>query len=104
MTSNQNAVLQGTNSPGLSRKRFGTPKLPGHNSLSALSSCLGSLQDLTIPQNYSSLTQNSVSKDSKYQFAETDLETLQKLGAGTAGIVFKVRHKPTGILMARKVL
>ena len=97
---NPNAALAPavTNSPGLSRKRIGTPKLPTQSA-----SALGSLTDLTIPQSYSTLTENSVSKDSKYKFVEQDLETGQKLGAGTGGVVFKVRHKPTGILMARKV-
>lgn len=32
-----------------------------------------------------------------------DLETLEKLGEGAAGTVCKVRHKPTNIIMAKKV-
>ena len=32
-----------------------------------------------------------------------DLDKLGELGAGNGGVVVKVRHKPTGIIMARKV-
>ena len=32
-----------------------------------------------------------------------DLDKLGELGAGNGGVVIKVRHKPTGIIMARKV-
>ncbi|XP_043193905.1 dual specificity mitogen-activated protein kinase kinase dSOR1-like isoform X2 [Amphibalanus amphitrite] len=33
-----------------------------------------------------------------------DLEKLGELGAGNGGVVIKVRHKPTGIIMARKLI
>ena len=45
----------------------------------------------------------NVRKDSKYQFNEDDLQVLKKLGQGSGGAVYKVLHKPTGIIMARKV-
>jgi hypothetical protein len=32
-----------------------------------------------------------------------DLETLSRLGEGAAGTVRKVLHKPTGLIMAKKV-
>jgi mitogen-activated protein kinase kinase len=32
-----------------------------------------------------------------------DLETLERLGEGAAGTVRKVLHKPTNIIMAKKV-
>ena len=34
---------------------------------------------------------------------DNDLEKLGDLGFGNGGVVMKVRHKPTGITMARKV-
>ena len=34
---------------------------------------------------------------------ESDLQNLQDLGSGSSGSVAKVKHTPTGILMARKV-
>ena len=34
----------------------------------------------------------------------TDFEKLAELGAGNGGVVNKVRHKKTGIIMAKKVL
>ena len=35
---------------------------------------------------------------------EEQLEKLGDLGAGNGGVVTKVRHRPTGITMARKVI
>lgn len=32
-----------------------------------------------------------------------DCETLGDLGAGNGGVVTKVKHKPSGLIMARKV-
>ena len=32
-----------------------------------------------------------------------DLEKLGELGAGNGGVVTKVKHKPSGLIMARKV-
>ena len=32
-----------------------------------------------------------------------DFEKLDELGAGNGGVVTKVLHKPTGLIMARKV-
>lgn len=34
---------------------------------------------------------------------ENDFEKLGELGAGNGGVVMKVIHKPSGIIMARKV-
>lgn len=76
---------------GLSRKRVGTPKLPSSSSLTSFKST-------------SKLTEENVSKDSTYLFKQSDLEILQKLGQGTAGTVYKVKHIPTGIFMARKLI
>lgn len=32
-----------------------------------------------------------------------DLQQVQKLGSGNAGVVWKVKHQPTGRIMAKKV-
>lgn len=37
-------------------------------------------------------------------FKAEDLETLGELGAGNGGVVTKVRHKRTGLIMARKLI
>ena len=35
--------------------------------------------------------------------AMSDIEILGKLGSGVTGEVFRVKHKPTGTIMAAKV-
>ena len=37
------------------------------------------------------------------ELVEEDFEKLGELGAGNGGVVTKVRHKPTALIMARKV-
>lgn len=37
------------------------------------------------------------------ELREEDFEKIGELGYGNGGVVMKVRHKPTGIIMARKV-
>ena len=37
------------------------------------------------------------------ELAAVDFEKLAELGAGNGGVVTKVLHKPTGLIMARKV-
>lgn len=88
-------------SPGLSRKRFGAPTLKGS---------FGSLEDisnLSLTENSqqprTELNDKNVRKDSKYLFNEDDLQVVKKIGQGSGGAVYKVLHKPTGIIMARKV-
>lgn len=34
---------------------------------------------------------------------DDDFEKISELGAGNGGVVFKVSHKPSGLVMARKV-
>ncbi len=34
---------------------------------------------------------------------DEDFDKLDELGAGNGGVVTKVRHRPSGIIMARKV-
>lgn len=38
-----------------------------------------------------------------HDLVDDDFEKLGDLGAGNGGVVLKVRHKPTGLVMARKV-
>ena len=90
----------GRDSPGLSGKRFGAPTLIASlGSLKNISNL--ALDDSQLPR--TQLNDKSVRKDSKYEFADEDLQELQKLGQGSGGSVYKVLHKPTGIVMARKV-
>ena len=37
------------------------------------------------------------------ELAAEDFEKLGELGAGNGGVVWKVRHQPTDLIMARKV-
>ena len=37
------------------------------------------------------------------EMKDEDFETIEDLGAGNGGVVAKVRHKPSKIIMARKV-
>jgi hypothetical protein len=48
---------------------------------------------------------DKVSKDSgRVKLRDADLEYICELGSGSGGDVVKVVHRPTGIIMARKVL
>lgn len=38
------------------------------------------------------------------ELSDNDLEKLGELGSGNGGVVMKVRHKPTGLIMARKLI
>lgn len=38
------------------------------------------------------------------ELSDDDFEKLGELGAGNGGVVMKVRHKSSGLIMARKVL
>ena len=40
---------------------------------------------------------------SEGEMKEQHLQRLEELGFGNGGVVLKVKHKPTGIIMARKV-
>lgn len=37
------------------------------------------------------------------EIKDTQFESISELGFGNGGVVMKVRHKPSGIIMARKV-
>lgn len=37
------------------------------------------------------------------ELKDDDFEKISELGAGNGGVVFKVSHKPSGLVMARKV-
>ena len=38
------------------------------------------------------------------ELKDEDFENLGELGSGNGGVVTKVRHKPSGIIMARKMI
>lgn len=38
------------------------------------------------------------------ELSDDDLEKLGELGSGNGGVVMKVKHKPTGLIMARKII
>lgn len=38
------------------------------------------------------------------ELTDDDFDKLGELGAGNGGVVTKVRHRPSGLIMARKVL
>jgi len=40
----------------------------------------------------------------KGELKDEDLERIEELGAGNGGVVLKVRHKPTGLIIARKLI
>lgn len=37
------------------------------------------------------------------ELKDDDFEKINELGAGNGGVVFKVSHRPSGLIMARKV-
>jgi hypothetical protein len=39
----------------------------------------------------------------RHELVDEDFEKLGELGAGNGGVVLRVRHKPSGLVMARKV-
>lgn len=54
------------------------------------------------------LSDKGISKSKEDEIVITsfndDLETLEELGRGTSGIVYKTKHIPTGKILAVKVL
>lgn len=38
------------------------------------------------------------------ELKDDDFERISELGAGNGGVVTKVQHKPSGLVMARKVM
>ena len=37
------------------------------------------------------------------EFTSDEFEKISELGSGNGGVVLKVKHKPSGVIMARKV-
>lgn len=58
-------------------------------------------QTLLIPHDDNG--NGAVGADKEIELKPTDFENIQKLGEGAAGVVWKVRYKPTGLVMAKKV-
>ncbi|KAL3895932.1 MAG: hypothetical protein SGCHY_004400 [Lobulomycetales sp.] len=50
------------------------------------------------------LTSDRLAEKSRMKLKDADLEFIAELGAGAGGTVAKVRHKPTGTIMARKII
>ncbi|OAJ42153.1 hypothetical protein BDEG_25650 [Batrachochytrium dendrobatidis JEL423] len=92
-----------TASPLTGRKRLG-PAPP--IDLFKKTNSIGSLIDVSLqtPEVPRRINVDSISKDSKIKFCAEDLVTDIVLGSGSGGVVSKVKHIPTGMLMARKVI
>ncbi|KAI8903669.1 kinase-like domain-containing protein [Powellomyces hirtus] len=67
--------------------------LPSHQELDSPSGVL-------VPQ----LSELSLPQETKLDLKQEDIESMQELGAGNGGTVHKVLHKPTGTIMAKKVI
>ncbi|KZT12116.1 kinase [Laetiporus sulphureus 93-53] len=52
----------------------------------------------------STLANLELNSQTKYDLRNEDLEDLQELGQGNGGSVKKVRHSPTGTIMAKKIV
>lgn len=48
-------------------------------------------------------SQSKLAPQSDEELKADDFENVQKLGEGAAGVVWKVRYKATGLVMAKKV-
>lgn len=57
---------------------------------------------LSLPNNGNGTT--GVSDSEEEDLKSEDMENIQKLGEGAAGTVWKVKHKPTGRIMAKKTI
>ncbi|CAO3625566.1 unnamed protein product [Cunninghamella blakesleeana] len=62
----------------------------------------GGLVDASATKNNSQQNTTNGSEDDNVK--PDDFENIQKLGEGAAGAVWKVKHKPTGIVMAKKTI
>ncbi|KND03692.1 STE/STE7/MEK1 protein kinase [Spizellomyces punctatus DAOM BR117] len=67
--------------------------LPPHQELESPSGAL-------VPQ----LAELSLPQETKLDLKNEDIDILSELGAGNGGTVHKVKHVPTGTIMARKVI
>lgn len=63
------------------------------------------LEDLEMDENARKRIKVFLSQKEKIgELSDNDLEKLGELGSGNGGVVMKVRHKPTGLIMARKLI
>jgi mitogen-activated protein kinase kinase 1 len=63
------------------------------------------LEDLEMDENAKKRIQVFLSQKERIgELSDNDLEKLGELGSGNGGVVMKVRHKPTGLIMARKLI
>lgn len=63
----------------------------------------GSNSNDTWRQDLARIVDGSPSEHRLDELKADDLQQLQRLGSGNAGVVWKVKHKPTGRIMAKKV-
>jgi serine/threonine protein kinase len=63
------------------------------------------LEELEMDENARKRIKVFLSQKEKIgELSDQDLEKLGELGSGNGGVVMKVRHKPTGLIMARKMI
>lgn len=72
------------------------------NSIDALTE---TLEELEMDENARKRIKVFLSQKEKIgELSDQDLEKLGELGSGNGGVVMKVRHKPTSLIMARKLI
>lgn len=63
------------------------------------------LEELNVDENAMNRLKNFLSQREKMGgIIDVDLEKLSELGSGNGGVVMKVRHKPTQLIMALKII
>jgi mitogen-activated protein kinase kinase 1 len=63
------------------------------------------LEELEMDENARKRIKVFLSQKEKIgELSDQDLEKLGELGSGNGGVVMKVRHKPTSLIMARKMI
>lgn len=63
------------------------------------------LEELEMDENARKRIKVFLSQKEKIgELSDQDLEKLGELGSGNGGVVMKVRHKPTSLIMARKLI
>lgn len=75
-----------------------------NKSMTDIRNAAGGLVDASTTKNNSQQDSTNGSSSEDDNVKPEDFENIQKLGEGAAGAVWKVKHKPTGIVMAKKVM
>lgn len=75
------------------------------NAKTSIDSIIETLEELDIDENARNRIKVFLRQKGKMgEIRDEDLEKLGELGKGNGGVVMKVCHKPTGIIMARKLI